>query len=352
MRRVSGKYFNRHLLRLLLIVPLIVAGLLIFASAGAELPQRSLMISDSTASATAVYSLGFTIPAPETLGSIELQICANSPLVGEPCTAPSGFDISAATLSGQTGETGFTIYAPGTNANTVVLTRAPIAAAAGTVSYTFSGAVNPSSSGTYYGRIQTFASIDASGAENEHGGLAFSMNSTVQISTTVPPYLLFCTGITISGFDCSTASGDYINLGSLVGTATSSADSQMVTATNAANGFGIRVYGTTMTSGNNTINALSVRDVSRPGVSQFGINLAANTSPLVGAAPQGPGSATVTSSYSTPDFFKFAPSDVIASIAGVDDYNKFTASYIINIPHGQAPGVYVSTLQYVCLASF
>jgi hypothetical protein len=288
------------------------------------------------------------------LGSIRLQICSNSPLQADPCVAPAGFDISTATLASQTGQTGFTIYAPGTNANTIVLSRVPVLAAAGAVSYTFTGVTNPSGASglSYYGRIQTFASNDASGADTEFNGLAFSMNNPIQITTEVPPYLLFCGGVAIGGFSCTNASGDYINFGNLRNVSTATATSQLLAATNAGNGYTISAYGLTMTSGNNSINAMSVRDVSRPGTMQFGINLVANTTPAVGTDPQGSGSAAPTANYGLADWFKFASGDAIASASAVQDFRKFTISYIINIPSGQPAGVYTTTLTYVCLANF
>ena len=353
MNRVGEKQQSVSWLRLLLVVPLLLAGLLLFSPAyGAGIPQRTLTISDDHPSTSAIYLLEFTIPSSQTLGSIQLQFCSNSPLLGQSCTPPSGFDVSSATLSSQSGETGFAIYPAGTNANTIVLSRVPTLAAAGSVSYTLTGVINPSSLGEYYGRLQTFASSDASGPENDHGGLALSLNSDVQVSTTVPPYLLFCAGVTVTGFDCSTVSGNYINFGNLTSSSTATAESVMVTATNALSGFGITVAGTTMISGNNVINAIAPTDVSRPGVGQFGFNLVANTAPNVGQDPTGPGVATPTANYDSPDFYRFVSGDLIASTPTVDDFRKFTASYIINIPLGQPVGVYASTLTYICLANF
>src|SRR6185312_9196459 len=121
---------------------------------GADLPARSVLMSDDRASVVATYLLSFTIPAPETLGSIKLQFCSNDPLFSDPCTAPSGFDISAANLTTQGGETGFSIFAGGTNANTIVLARTPGPAAAGGVSYTLSTVTNPNAAGTFYARLQ------------------------------------------------------------------------------------------------------------------------------------------------------------------------------------------------------
>ena len=352
MRQFLGTIRTVQLYRFFIVVLLVVVGLLYFSRAyGDDLPLRSLLLSDNSTGATAAYTLSFTVPNTETLGSIKLLICANDPLFQDPCTAPSGFDLSHATLSNQSGETGFTI-SPSTNANTLILTRVPVTANPGPVSYTLTGVVNPSATGTYYGRLQTFASTDASGPENDHGGLAFSMNNPVSVSVTVPPYLLFCTGITITGLSCDNASGNYINFGDFSSTATSSAQSQMLLATNGQSGYGVQVYGSTLTSGNNIITALANRDVSRPGTSQFGLNLVANQTPSVGVDPQGPGSATPASAYDLPNWYKFSSGDTIASAPAADSYRQLTVSYMVNIPSGQAVGAYVATLTFVCLANF
>ena len=352
MRQFLGTIRTVQLYRLGIVALLVVIGLFYFSRVyGDDLPLRSLLVSDNSVGATATYTLSFTVPNPETLGSIQLLICANDPLFQDPCTVPPGFDISHATLSSQSGETGFVI-SPGTNANTLILTRVPVTASVGAVRYTLTGVINPSANGTYYGRLQTFASTDASGAENDHGGLAFSMNGPVSVHVTVPPYLLFCTGIIITGLRCDTASGNYINFGDFSSTTTSRAQSQMLLATNAQSGYGVQVYGSTLTSGNNIITALANRDVSRPGTSQFGLNLVANQTPSVGMDPAGPGSATPASAYDLPNWYKFSSGDTIASVAAADSYRQLTVSYMVNIPGSQPVGAYVATLTFVCLANF
>jgi hypothetical protein len=355
MDRVISQRRNLSLARLLIVVlaALLVLGYIYFPRAyGAQLPFRSLFLSDSRTGVIATYQLGFEIPANETLGSIKLQICANDPLIGDTCTVPQGFDISSAILSGQSGATGFAILSAGTNAYTLVLTRTPALATTGNVSYTLQGVINPSNAGTYYGRLQTFATSDASGSATNSGGMAFSVHNNLQISTTVPPYLLFCSGITITDDDCSTASGAYINFGDFSSTLTSSVQTQLLTATNAASGYNLYVYGPTMTSGNNVINAMATPDVSRPGISQFGLNLVANQTPLVGENPSGVGVASPASNYDQPNFFKYTSGDVIAFTDHPSDYRQFTISYIVNVPSGQMPGVYVTSLTYLCLANF
>lgn len=351
MARRLHKY---HLaLGLVAVLLFAVAGpLRIWMAQGARLGTRSLQLSDSTASVQANYVLSFDGQSGATVGSVRAQFCSNDPLIGYPCTAPSGFDISHATLASQTGMTGFSIDAADTTANVLVLSRAPAAAPAGNSTYTLTGVTNPNTAGSYYVRLETFASTDASGGDVDYGGLAFAIGTGVSISTTVPPYLLFCTGVTIQPYDCSTATGDYIDYGELSATQTSTGHTQFLVATNAKNGYTTWVTGTTLTSGNNVIPALSTGDVSRPGVSQFGLNLRANSTPPMGNDVQGSGGGMVAAAYDTPDFYRFNSGDIVASSLSADDYRLYTASYVVNISKDQPPGVYVSTITYVTLANF
>ena len=126
----------------------------------------------------------------------------------------------------------------------------------------------------------------------------------------------------------------------------------MLLATNAQSGYNVQVYGSTLTSGNYLINAIPSPDVSRPGTSQFGMNLVANQTPAVGSDPQGPGSASVDAGYNQPNFFQFISGSTLASSPTGDNYRQFTLSYVVNTPSNQQVGVYVATLTFVSLANF
>lgn len=320
-------------------------------SYGDSLPNRSLTLDKGTVSASDTYRLDFSLPQSQTLGSIKLQFCQEGPLPGTPCTIPAGFDASGVGLNSQGGETGFTV-SPLSNANTIILTRPPAATIAPTVSYEFTAITNPSVSGTFYARLETFVTTDATGPDTDNGGLAIDVLDAVSVSATVPPYLYFCLGISITGTDCATATGDQVNFGDFTDVVASTAQTEMVAGTNGPTGYGITANGTTLTSGINTIPALAVPDVSRPGTSQFGINLVANTDPTVGANPNGGGTGQPTVGYNTPNLYKFVPGDIVASNPVPDYPVKYTTSYIANINKNQAPGIYVSTLTYVATAGF
>ncbi len=344
--------------KLLALVALVVFGAgiigynLLMPAYGAQLGSRSMVLSNNEVSASSDYLLSFTLSTAGTLGSVAIEFCSNDPLEGTVCVPPNGFDASAAVLASQTGPGGFSINAAVTTANKLVVSRPPAVTAAMPVSYHFTGVTNPSDAGPFYVRVSTYATDDASGLSSDYGGIAISINDSLAISALVPPYLTFCTGITIGGLNCANAVGDYLDLGALSSRRASSGTSQMLVATNAVDGYFVSVQGTTMTSGNNIIGALAANDVSRPGTPQFGMNLTANVAPAVGSNPSGPGVAAPMPNYNQSNSYRFVNGETLVSNVVPDDVRLYTASYIVNIPPAQAAGVYVSTLTYICLASF
>lgn len=229
----------------------------------------------------------------------------------------------------------------------------PAAPTSGASTYVMNGVSNTTQAGTIYGRLETFASTDASGTAKDGAGLAIAMlPGQISIQTEVPPYLLFCVGNTIQPFDCDTAQGNYVDFGVFSPNKTSTGQTQFLVATNADFGYTIRALGTTLTSGTNTLPALGTSDISRRGTSQFGLNLRANSSPATGTDVQGSGVGVIAADYNQPNLYKFLSGDVLVSAIDPDPYRLFTVSYIANVNKNQAPGVYVSTLQYIALASF
>jgi hypothetical protein len=320
---------------------------------GAQLTSRSLQVSDELAGRHNVtYNIAFTVATGGTVGSMEFQFCSNSALIVDPCVAPFGFDALNANLASQSGTNGF-IMSGSSSVNDIVLTQAPLGTVnPGPVSFTFTSVVNPTDMGSYYVKVFTYSSSDASGSPLDFGAMAFPIGLDYQISTEVPPYLTFCAGTNIDGFDCSTAAGDQINFGDFSSAVSSAARSQLLTATNAGSGYSITASGLTMTSGNNEIPAMSTNQASTIGKSQFGLNLRANTVPQIGSNPVGPGTGTPTANYNQVNRFRFVNGETIAHATEAQDYKKYTISYLVNISKDQAPGVYSTTLTYVCLANF
>ncbi len=320
-------------------------------ASAAQLINRYDKLSSSEASAVATHEVGFTfgnLAVP--VGSISLEFCGNDPLPNTPCTPPSGFDATGVSLDDQAGEIGFSVD-PSSSVNKIILTR-PAALPTSTPStYTLGNIINPDTIGTFYIRLQTFTSTDGTGVDIEAAGLALSTSAKFTVSTEVPPYLTFCSSVTISGDDCTSATSFLIDMGEFVATKSSSATSEFVVQTNAQSGYSVTLSGSTLTSGNNTITALAVPTTPQKGTPQFGMNLRANSNPSIGADPSGLGLGIVGASYGVPNKFTFRNGDIIAS-AGAPDYEKYTVTYIANVNSTQAPGFYATTISFICLANF
>ena len=333
---------------------LVILSLLYLPSVGAQalLGDRFDRMSDSRAGVTTTHQVGFEmLNTTDPVGSLVFEFCSNSPIIAESCTQPTGFDISSATLAAQTGDTGFSIHT-NTTANRLVLSRAAVPPTGVASSYTIQNVINPANEGTYFVRLQSFSSTDGTGLDIENGGIAIAINSPIDVSGEVPPYLYFCVGVTITSFDCTSANSYFIDFGFLSTTQPRFGSSQFVAGTNAVSGYSVTINGTTLTSGSNTIPPLAVPTASSPGTSQFGLNLRANTSPSIGANPVGGGLAAPDAKYDTPNQFAFTDTDTVASVPHSDLTRKFTVSYITNINGAQAGGVYATTISYICLANF
>ena len=313
--------------------------------------NRSWQLLNSAPGVTTDYTTTFTISNTSVVGSMSILLCSNNPIQGDPCTIPPGLDVTNAQLSSQSGITDFNLFVAATN-NIILSRTASLVTAPLTVSLTFHNILNPNVAGPYFVRLAAYSSTNATGSTVDYGGLAYSITSNLQISSYVPPFLTFCSGLVISAFDCSAASGDYINFGDLSASHSSQGSSQLLVATNAPNGYVMQVYGTTMTSGNNVINAITNDATSQPGTSQFGINLRSNSVPSVGANPAGPGTGQPIGNYNIPNHYQFVTDDTIADSLTSDNYRKYTVSYLVNTSSSQPPGIYVSTLTYVCAGSF
>lgn len=317
----------------------------------ARLENRSVRIGSSKASVTTSHIFSFTVPTGGTVGSIVFEYCSNTPIFGQPCTAPNGLDVSLATIDSQSGITGFTVHGF-TTANRLVITRTPAANGANQPAvYNFGNIVNPSDEDVpTYIRITTYASDDGTGAETDRGAVVFVIIPEFTVNAFVPPYLTFCAAITVSA-DCSTTSGNFINLGELSKTSANFSTSQFAGATNDVGGYSTYLAGSTMSSGINTIPPLISPAPSVPGTSQFGLNLVANSKPDVGRNRTGGGTAVPSGGYGSPNQFKFEEG-IIAASPFSTNFNVFTVSYLVNVSNSQKPGIYTTTVTYIATAAF
>jgi hypothetical protein len=340
----------------LLATLMMAVGLFIFynpaPSLAFDFEPRSITLSN--ASPSAVVSHNFVLEPTDTsnIGSLVFEYCSNSPLIFVSCTPPTGLDLSGAILAFQSGNVGFSIDSADSTSNKIVLNRPSVPGIVTASNYNFNNITNPSTPGqTVYVRLGSFASSDGSGPNIDKGAVAFAVQSIFNVGAFVPPFLELCVGISVAP-DCSTITGDSIDLGILSSQHANAGQSQFATATNDPNGYVIFALGNTMTSGNNTIGALPSPTPSFPGTAQFGINLRANILPPIGQDPVGVGTGAPAANYNIPNRFMFNSGDTITSSPLTTNYNRMTVSYLVNVPSNQAPGVYATTITYVATVSF
>lgn len=347
---MTKRYNRARLVFTSLILAIALTSVYLLPVRAANLLNKSVSLGDNKASAVTDHKFQFYIATSTSVGSIVFEYC-DTPLFEDVCNAPSGLDASGAVLSSQSGETGFSIH-PNTVSNRIVITHTPSVTNIGTVMYDFSNIVNPNiPNKTTYVRLSTYPTIDGTGAYQDKGVVAFSINPSLGVNVYIPPYLAFCTAITV-GLHCESSGGLNRDLGVLRSTQTSSTTTQFAGATNDNTGYTVSVLGTTMTSGNNAISNLSSPNLAITGTEQFGINLKDNSRPNVGHEREGSGSLTPTAAYGGKDVYKFNSGDTISSTGSASDYNRMTVSYIVNIAPQQPLGTYSTTLTYVAVASF
>lgn len=165
-------------------------------------------------------------------------------------------------------------------------------------------------------------------------------------TTTDQPYLEFYFNTTLIDF------GLFDENSTSSGTATMSVRSYL------ADGYSVHINGDTLTNENgDQIAAMASATSSVTGDEQFGLNLVANTIPVVGADPvQQPdasfGFGDAAAGYDTPNVFKFVPGEAVAYSPASSGQTDYTISYIVNVSPITPAGVYEAEHSYVVVASF
>jgi hypothetical protein len=350
-------------------------------------------------STAAAVPNGIGCVAPVGVSTSAVTLGAISGATGWAAASKSGWDDAADTVN-----------------NGVLLTRTAANLGGGVtgvpVSIELDNIVNPTAvNTTFFVRIWTFqtttvtlSSLTAANADDA-GTVAASTANPIILTGTMPESLIFCTGATINIStvttlpDCSTATSGNISFNQLFDPNTTSwATSQMAASTNAGQGYQVTLAGNTMKSGTNQIAAIgSSAAVSIPGTAQFGLNLIDDknpTAPIVTDPTIGTGSADPitywngdsagtggainpvsnagtgffalpntgfngaggTANHPTYSFNSAGVNTVAESNFGgtlePTNSQRYTATYIVNVPGNQPAGSYTTTLTYICTATY
>lgn len=257
-------------------VPLLSAGLPFASASAVQLQARQIQMSDSAPSTATtgigsgknvIYKVSFsTTNTSTTIGGIVIDFCSESPLAGEACTGPTGLLTNKATTSLNnpsgmgTGAFAISTTDSGTdNASRIILTRATPATLTSSVSFelgngTTNGITNPSTTGTFYARVYTYATAAAATSHNtdvatgytDYGGIALSTTSVITITARVQENLSFCLSGAAPGANCSGATVPAVTLGegttpALDSTVVSKSSVYSQIATNASAGAVVRI---------------------------------------------------------------------------------------------------------------
>jgi hypothetical protein len=218
---------RRRVLVAVAAIALLLASLLpAFVSGGmvsaAQLTERKITLSSSKVGQTSVtYAASFKVASTTSILGIALEICQNSPLIGQSCTTTNGvtntptsgtigvsknggaavnFTVDVDTVGTDSSSTGRLLLTHATGITGLV--------AGDTITFSFS-ATNPSgtastvgAAGTFYGRFVTYATeadLDtytsaSPGTHIDDGGVALSTAKQLTVNARVQEQLEFCVG--------------------------------------------------------------------------------------------------------------------------------------------------------------
>jgi hypothetical protein len=402
------------LLILAAVIPIVNSSLV---HAYGQVTSRSITMSSSSNTATNVsYAVSFTTATTSDVQGIIVDFCSNDPIIGDSCTAPTGFSVGTPTLSpnvtcstactngtwvaaAQTGSSNRTLQITNSTANTIN--------SGVTISFTLTTTTNPTSAvGTFYARILTYAS--AAGATGyvasapttgaaivDAGGVALSTANQITINAKVQEQITFCmyesaatngsSATTGDGGNCS-GSGNTVTLGNSNGVLSASGPyvdigTHYDIQTNALHGAVIVMKGNSLyssvsstyiessaVSGTGSTAASSYS--STTGSPQFGLctyavsGTTANLTPATtysggtcSSVTQSSGSGT-TGGIGTAQFgFNItnangANGDTLATFPNAGSYATGVIAFLGNISYTTVAGVYSTTLTFIATSTY
>lgn len=229
--RVFASQAQRLVMAVALLAATVMPAFMPAVVAAAQVDERSIALSSSSKGASNVtYQVKFTAVSVEDAGAFVVDFCSNSPIIGQTCTAPTGFDVGTPT-SATAGFTDVAEVADDANNNTVRVT--------GTIQQNdevvvdIAGITNPSTTDPLYARIITFdtetnadayvsAPVDPDTNEGviDTGGVALAITDTVGVSGAVLESMTFCAADAAISESCGDAASNLpvLTLGETVGT--------------------------------------------------------------------------------------------------------------------------------------
>ena len=367
------------------------------SASAAQVQARDITMSSSAVGATnTTYEVGFNIATTGAVQGVVVDFCSNTPIIGDSCTAPTGFTVGTPTVTtsggNNTGLSGSWTAAAGNSGRTLSITNASGGSitAATPIIFTLSTATNPTTLGSFYARVFTFATSGAVttwlGTTNgssqagvvDSGGIALSTAAQITVTAKVQETLTFCV---YTQANCG-AGGTAVTLGDTNGVlSTAGAFVDKTTKFDIATNAGgaspaatVRFKAPTLTAGSNTIATIGATGTaSAPGTSQFGLcayratgtiltlvapynNGAADGGAACSGTTQSAGTGTPGGTNSALFAFDTTPAattfgDDLATI-NAGSSNTGRLAFVGNVSPTQPAGIYTSTFTFVATAIY
>lgn len=341
------------------------------------------------------YEVGFEVETTGNIQGVVVDFCSNTPIIGDSCTAPTGFTVGTPTVAtsggANVGLSGSWTAASNNSGRTLSITNGTGGSVSANtdVIFTLSTATNPTNvNTTFYARILTFATTGdvttwlgtANGSSTagvvDSGGVALSTAAQITVTAKVQETLTFCvyTDATL----CANG-GTAVGLGDTNGVLSTSGPfvdktTKYDIATNASSGAVVRFKAGLPTSGGNTLATISTTGAaSSAGTTQFGLcsyvasgaNLTIDTvyDGAAGAPAAECSGTTQSAGTGTPGGHNSALFAFDTTAAGTtfgDDLATATAgptstgriAYIGNVSATQPAGIYVSTFNFIATGTY
>ncbi len=175
--------------------------------------ERSITMSSAKPSETSViYTVEFTADSSYSMRNLIVDFCSNSPIEGQNCTAPGSFTVGASptgvapTINGTPASGTWTPSSQGSGRTFIYAGSAGVAVTAGDViAFSITSVTNPSSIGSFYGRIFSYSiaspsySDTATAIFEESGEVALATANGAGFVFQVPESLEFCVYKTVCG---------------------------------------------------------------------------------------------------------------------------------------------------------
>lgn len=352
--------------------------------AGVVEPRSIQMSSSNPSNAGTSYLVTWNPASTTSIAGIVVDFCSNSPIEGNSCTAPAGFNVggTGATISGVSASlgTGWTVCnstttCPSVSAGTIIITNTTAQAQSTTTAddFTITNVVNPSAVGSFYARIFTYSTAataeaytsTAPGTYVDDGGIALSTAGEIDLQATVQETLTFCV---YTGASCSSANPVSVGLGTQTGGQTVIDSSAVYTSpvnftisTNAKNTVGVNLVGNTLKDASgDTIPAVgSTAAGITAGTPDFGIYLSTLGTNMSAVAPYsnattcggGTGYCYALDTNATTGTTS-TYGEEIAKMTGPADNSLSTITYGVTASLTTPSGVYTATHQLIATGSF